>query len=762
MAYKIKEEELEKLSFTQKLIERSSIIQVIWKNEDGWPVEYISENVKNILQYSANELTLKNNIYSKIIHPEDLENVKNEVVKFNESELITFEYTPYRLIAKNGDIKWVRDITEIVRNKKNEITNYRGIIIDITEQKKNELKLKNREEFYKAIMENSGDAISVIDKTGKSIFRSESYGKVMGFTAEEMLGKNIFNYIYKDDVERLKLQLQESIATPDKIHKINFRAYHKDGSLRYLEGTGKNMLSSTIVNGLVINYRDITKRKKTEQAISESEKIYKNIIENLTDVFYKADINGKITMISPSGEEIFRAKMDKILGFSIEDIYKNKEDRNKFVNKLQQDGFIKNFRTILFRDDGTEIYVETTAKIILDENGKYNGVEGIVRDISERKEAELAIKASKEKYEIVANYTYDWEYWIDENNNFVHVSPSSERITGYLPDDFYNDKNLIKKIIHPDDIERFEQHENELKTNNKSKPIEYRIITKDNKTEWIGHVCQNVFNDEGKYFGIRGNNRLITNKKLAAEQLKKTEAELKELNATKDKYFSIIAHDLRSPFNAMFGFSELLTTNYDNYDDEKKKKYLSIIHDGIRNTYKLLDDLLLWSRSQQGTMDFNPEILNLFLIVDETCEILAQTAEAKSISIINNINKNIVVFADIDMLSTIIRNLISNSIKFTKKEGTIYIDAEIITKNYKKFAQISVKDNGIGISKIKQANLFDITKNVTSEGTDNEIGTGLGLILCEEFIEKHKGNIWLESKVNAGTTFYFTLPVNIF
>lgn len=760
MLTKFSDKEIEALVFTQKLLEKNSIIQFVWKNEEGWPVEFVSNNVKKFLSYSVDDFVSGKVLYSNIIHPNDYLNVKNEVVKYSNKNINSFEHKTYRLISKNGEVKWVKDITHVRRNKEKKITHYEGIIIDITEQKYSEHKLIVSEEYYKSIMENSGDVISVIDKNGTSIFRSASYEYVMGFTAEEMLGKNIFQYIYPEDRERLQKQLAESIASPNKVHEIHFRAYHKNGSLRYLEGTGKNMLLSPIVKGIVINYRDVTKRKKIEKTIKESEEKYRSIIENLTDVFYKTDKNGKIVMISPSAENVFRAKMDKIIGYSIADVYKNKDEREQFVSTLKEKGQIKNYKTTLIRDDGSEIYVETTAKLVVDENGDYAGVEGIVRDISDRKEAELALKVSKEKYQTVANYTYDWEYWVDVNGEFVYVSPSSKRITGYTPIEFYEDKNLMEKIIYPEDKIIFDDHKNKFHEKDVKSTLEFRIITKSKKVEWIGHVSQNVFDKNGKYLGIRGNNRLITKRKLAQEQIKRNEIELKELNAAKDKFFSIIAHDLRSPFNSMLGFAELLTSNYEKYDDDKKKQYLGIIYDGIRNTYKLLDDLLLWSRSQQGVLDFNPEKLNLFLIVEDIFEIIHQSAYVKSISLINNVPENIIVFADIYMISTIIRNLLSNSIKFTNNLGEVSISANIILVNKQKFVEVSVKDNGIGIPKKKQSKLFDITQNISTHGTNDEAGTGLGLILCKEFVEKHKGRIWLESQHKVGTTFYFTILID--
>lgn len=235
---------------------------------------------------------------------------------------------------------------------------------------------------------------------------------------------------------------------------------------------------------------------------------------------------------------------------------------------------------------------------------------------------------------------------------------------------------------------------------------------------------------------------------------------LKKSNETKDKFFSIIAHDLKSPFNAMLGFSNMLNDNFDDFDQKEHKEFFGIIHKNLNNIYRLLDNLLLWSLSQIGKFDFNPEKINLYLLIHESNELLKQSAEIKSIKIINQISKNIYVDADKDMLSTIIRNLLSNAIKFTPKEGEITITATLsTTKKNKSFTTISIKDCGVGIDKKKQSKLFDFSENISTKGTENETGTGLGLILCKEFVEKHSGKIWIESEVGKGSVISFTISV---
>jgi signal transduction histidine kinase len=240
-------------------------------------------------------------------------------------------------------------------------------------------------------------------------------------------------------------------------------------------------------------------------------------------------------------------------------------------------------------------------------------------------------------------------------------------------------------------------------------------------------------------------------------EIQKSEEKFKKANATKDQFFSIISHDLRSPFHSMLVFSELLNTKFEEYDTEEQKKFLGYIHKGIDKTHKLLENLLLWSCSQKGSIDFKLENLNLYSIAIEIVELLHQAAENKSIKIINKISENIYVEADKDILSIIIRNLISNAIKFTHRNGNISLKAE----SNQQFTEITITDTGVGISKEMQSKLFDVGEKTLKQGTENEQGTGLGLILCKEFTEKHGGEIWVESEIDKGSTFIFTIPYKL-
>jgi len=231
--------------------------------------------------------------------------------------------------------------------------------------------------------------------------------------------------------------------------------------------------------------------------------------------------------------------------------------------------------------------------------------------------------------------------------------------------------------------------------------------------------------------------------------------ELRALNATKDKFFSIIAHDLKNPFNALLGFSTLLLDDYENFSDADRIDLIQTMSDASNNAYKLLQNLLEWSRSQTGSIQWEPDAISLHDIVTTTIDLLSNGASVKEISINAIILPNIVVWADANMATTVIRNLISNALKYTPKGGEI----RVYSKKSEKEIEITIEDNGVGINEADKEKLFRIDVNHSTSGTNNEQGTGLGLILCKEFVEKNGGKIWVESTEGKGSKFKFTLPL---
>ena len=692
------------------------------------------------------------------LHPDDKERVL-KTLQLNQIQK-QVNKCETRIITKDGVLKYMNFIPKIVLDDKGEVEKITGIIQDITERKKAEQVLKESEAKLK-------ERVKELQGIFSLGLLTEKYEKLNDIYTEFVNKIVPLSMKYTDKVY-ISLEIENIIYSNIKnYHLPNERKYLSANIYVFKKQVGKLIVSYTenlpideifeqkLINAYAERISNITERKKAEQALKESEEKFSKVFELSLNAFLLTRIDdGKLLDINQGFTQMFgytKAETKEKTALDL-NIWLNIEDRKRAIEILLQKGILQNKETKSRTKSGKIIDVLLSAIVIKIKNELV--ILGELIDITDRKKAEQALKQSEEKYRIVADFTYDWEYWVDIDGNFIYVSPSCKRITGYSFEEFIQNPNLLKSIIYPNDANIFENHKHEVRGADLIKPIDFRIITKNKEVRWINHLCQTVYDSTGKNLGKRGSNRDITERIKAEQALKESEAELRESNKTKDKFFSIIAHDLRSPFNSMLGFSELLDNEFDKFDPKQRKHFIGIIHQGLQNTFKLLENLLLWSRSQSGVIDFKPEKINLYLISTETCKLLNQFAENKSIKLINKISENIHIKADKDMLSTIIRNLVSNAIKFTHKEGEISIETEI----KQQFIEITVKDNGIGISKEIQSKLFDIGENTSIQGTENETGTGLGLILCKEFVEKNGGKIWIESEEGKGSKFIFSMP----
>jgi len=239
------------------------------------------------------------------------------------------------------------------------------------------------------------------------------------------------------------------------------------------------------------------------------------------------------------------------------------------------------------------------------------------------------------------------------------------------------------------------------------------------------------------------------------DELQAKNAQLQELNASKDKFFSIISHDLRNPFTTILGFTEFLENNIDRYSTHEIKHYVKRVRTSAEKLYALLENLLTWSRLQRGVIKCAPVVIDLFDVAEESLAIFLPRAEQKQIELRSVIPKNTLAYADYTMVTTIMRNLVSNALKFTHAGGAVTMSA--VVQDHQ--VEVVVTDTGCGIPPDGLAKLFRIDATYTGIGTDGEQGTGLGLILCKELVEKNGGRIWVESEVGQGTTFRFTIPL---
>ena len=391
------------------------------------------------------------------------------------------------------------------------------------------------------------------------------------------------------------------------------------------------------------------------------------------------------------------------------------------------------------------------------------------------------LRQSEERYRHIVDSATDIIYRTDAKGNYTYFNPTAVRMLQYSNVELSGTNFL--DIVRPDFHSRVKRFFNvQFARKTVESYIEAPVVAKDGTELWFGQNSQLIF-DGDSIVGMQAVARDITARKHAEDQLQtyldelhksqnllrerasellmlndqltKSEQELRELNASKDKFFSIISHDLKSPFNSLLGFSEVLATDFDSLSVDEVKQMNVQMHNAASRLFALLENLLHWSRIQTGRMERQPTKFDIYALVEQAVALLSGNAARKEIELIVRVAGATQVYADQNMMHSVVQNLISNAIKFTPRKGTITITGRMLDR----FIELSVHDTGVGIPESGLKSLFRIDKTYTTSGTEKEKGTGLGLILCKDLIEKNEGTLAVESVVGAGTTFTFTIPL---
>lgn len=374
------------------------------------------------------------------------------------------------------------------------------------------------------------------------------------------------------------------------------------------------------------------------------------------------------------------------------------------------------------------------------------------REIEIKKIVEKALRESEERYRSVIEQTEEGVVLFDcETKMIIETNRSYERMLGYSKDEMKN-KSLYD--IVDDSQENINERFSRLSTDGALQISEIRHIMKNG-----GRIPVEVNITKIQYAGkavICSLVRDITERKSNEARLKLSHEELEKAVAAKDKFFSILAHDLKSPFHGLLGYTELLTVSYQEYTDEERKDIIHDLHVVSRNLFQLVTNLLQWSQIQTGRIKVSPESFDVGEMIDTCCKTFKANAEQKELALVNSIQENKRVRADRMMADLIFRNLISNAVKFSNRRGRVIISSQ--TRGDREY--ISISDEGMGIPNEIIPKLFEITSKYTSRGTEDETGTGLGLVLCREMAEMNDGSISVESVWGKGSTFTVTLPIN--
>jgi PAS domain S-box-containing protein len=633
-----------------------------------------------------------------------------------------------------------------------------ALCADITDRENFEKALRSSEETFRNIVTNTSEYICTFSLDGKITYSNPHFINEFGYSDFELLEKEMVSLIDIDDLDEKYSDL--NLIIEQELDSIELNLIKANGEKVSV------LANFTAVTDLqekpkyyIALFTDVSEKKTREQELMLIRSVFETAHEGIT-----LQKDGKFILLNIAFANMFGYdSIEEVMQLNPLEVY-SENDKAKVVSETNN--YIakgsKSLKNIYegVKKNGEIIIIEKGMKKFSTKNGNYISESFI--DITEQKKAEIALKESEEKYRSITENINDAIWTIelaDGKMESVFISPSIYEITKYDYDQFIKDLKLWIKIIHPDDklnvISKLRRvYKDPVR---KHIELEYRIIDKMGSLVWVRNKLNFVRNEFGileKIFGLFSD---ITTNKKNAEKLQKTSEELKILNDSKDRFISIISHDLRTPFSSILGFTDLLLMDGE-MSEEKKTQYIGFIQDSAKNMLTLVNSLLDWTRLQTGRIEYVAERLDANTVIQDSIQMLSGSAIQKNIKLYSTIENETYIHGDRKLLLQVFNNLISNAIKFTNSSGEIFISAEPIVD--KKVIQFSVNDTGVGIDDKNVDKLFTIDSKFTTNGTKGEKGSGLGLSLVKEIINKHGGEIYVESELGEGTSFIFTIPIS--
>jgi len=649
------------------------------------------------------------------------------------------------------------------------------------------------ENLFKLILENAGEGILGVDMNSNHTYVNSRAASMLGYKTDELLGKNSHSMWHYNKSDGSAFPDAEGpIYTTLKSGKTNKGMgyfWRKDRSGFYVDYSSMPIYENDTIIGAVVTFFDITDSKLAQAEVLKLHAA----VESSAEAIFITDLDGLITYINPAFTNLYGFTSDEVIGRVTPRILKSgmmppDQYKNFWTTILNKEVIIGEL--INKTKDDRLITVEGSANPILNKHNEIIGFIGIQHDITGRKRTELE---NQVLYEINKGVTttshldellklihhalkkivyaencfvalhdqqtdlFSFPYFIDKYDTAPPLTSMAKSCTAYV-------FRTLKPFLYNQEAYDLLLEQNEVELVGSASPS-WIGIPLQTPSKVIGVLVlqhyekENVYteNDVKLLLSIGSQIAISIERKKAEEEIKVKNKLLQSLNAEKDKFFSILAHDLRGSLSAFVAATQILSDDIDIMDIKDIREISDSMKTSATNIYSLLENLLEWSRLRQGGMDFMPEKLNIKERVEDCIDLLGEHAKGKGIEIDILIYEEIEIHADAHMIDSVIRNLLSNAIKFTPSGGKVIVESRHINGN---FIEVNIIDSGIGMEMELKERLFLINEKTSRYGTEGEPSTGLGLLLCKEFIEKHGGKIWIESEVGKGSTFSFKIPKN--
>ncbi len=734
----------------KRLVESLSDEYIFYAHDTSGMITYLSPSISRVLGYSQDE-AMRN--FKEFLTDNEM---NSEALRVSLESLKGNIQAPFmnELFHRDGSTRIFNNTELPIYDENGEIIGVEGIAQDITERAAAEKELKKQQEIFKLLVETIEEVFWIHDlKTDKLLYISPKYREVYGRSTNSLFHNpgSFLKVIHPDDIDYVKKEYRK--IAKGKGLDLEYRVIAEDGAEKLLWSRSFVLLDERKRASLSIGTAlDITERKKNQH----EKALLAAIVENVDDHAVIKDTSLKIIASNRANIKASGLKSpDQLIGKTDLEIYGDlqhvrqyMEDDRKALN-LKKGETLVNDQVFVY-PDGKKIHSLVKKFPIYDDKNHLIAVASISRDVTDYKNTLEELYNSEEKYRLLINNQGEGIGKVDEEDKFLFANPKAEEIFGVNPGKL--EGRYLSDFVDKTGKNTLEVQTERRKAGNKD-TYEMEIRQEGGGKRQI-LVTANPLYKDNEFKGTFAVFRDITERRLVEQSLRESERDLLEANASKDKFFSIIAHDLKNPFNSILGCSDLLLMDYSNYDKEEVLTLIKMINDASKQAHNILDNLLNWSRAQTGRMSHEPAAIDVYDTIESVFQLYNGNAREKNITLQNKIKPGTLVFGDENMVSTILRNLVSNAIKFTKPRGKVTVGS----KRHKGQNEILVTDTGIGIPEEILVKLFQIGENVIRSGTANEEGTGLGLVLCMEFAERNNGTIKINSRPGKGSTISVLLP----
>jgi PAS domain S-box-containing protein len=615
-----------------------------------------------------------------------------------------------------------------------------------------EFSLINSESFFKAVMDQSANLIVITDTKGNIQYVNERFRQLSKYSDEELIGQHTRISKSGEQPPEFYRNMWDLILS-GKVFRGQFKNRAKDGSFYWVNTTITPLKDSdgTIKYFLAVS-ENITYQKVLDERFVIPVEFYKLLLKHLphTGILITTE-NDLVSMAEGEVLSLLTVKNRVNAGHKTSDFLQEVGlgEINRHLPLVFKN---KKMTTIGIELPHISLRIQLIPMADIDETTDHVMI--LFHDVSQYVKLLRESQSNQKRLETLFSNAGVGVAIIDKDGFFKKTNQTWNQLAKIENDDEVG-KNIKEIVFNGDYLSLVQQMIDLEKGRIKSFRTEMRLQNVKSEPRWIDLSVSSMFDEKENDILFIAMAADIDDAKNAQNQLVERERLLDEMNRSKDKMFSILSHDLRNPFSSLIGFSEHIITNFDDLTPEQIRNFVSIIHNSAENTFALLENLLDWSRAQRGKIEWSPKSLSLDKVVDIAINQVSSAAEKKEIEIDNHVKKSIIAFFDPNMIGTVVRNLVSNAIKFSHRGSRISINA-VLEKNR---VIVSVVDTGKGIPSENIENIFKVGHIESAYGTENEPGTGLGLNLCKEFVSLNKGEIWVESQEGVGSTFYFSLPI---